>query len=116
RRGVLRSRREVPRPGQHALYALLPRRHPGVPVSPRDVEDCRLHAAAQPLLDLRQQGSGPAAECDAVDGHIAPVAGSARDAHRLEADGRYGYPRLFFTALGVVGSTAPWETGGVVRN
>ena len=35
RRRVLRSGREVPRAGQHALHALLPGRHPSVPVPPR---------------------------------------------------------------------------------
>ena len=56
RRGVLRSGREVSRAGQHAVHALLPRRHSAVPVPPRAVQDRRMHAAAQPLLDLRQQG------------------------------------------------------------
>ncbi len=53
----LRSRREVSRRGQRSLHALLPRRHSAVPVSPRAGADRRLHRAAEPLLDLRQQGS-----------------------------------------------------------
>ena len=57
RRGVLRSGREVPRARQHAVHALFPRRHPAVPVPSRAVEDRRLHDAAAPLLDLREQGS-----------------------------------------------------------
>ena len=83
RRGVLRSRREVPRAGQHAVHALLPGRHPAVPVPPRALEDRRLHAAAPPLLDLREQGGGTAAERHAVDGPVAAVARCARG-----ADGR----------------------------
>ena len=39
----LRSGREVPRPGERALHALLPRAHPAVPVPPRAGEDGRLH-------------------------------------------------------------------------
>ena len=58
RRGRLRPGREVPRPGERAVHALLPRRHPAVPVSPRAVPRRGLQRAAQPLLDLRQQGSG----------------------------------------------------------
>ena len=53
--------REVSRARQHAVHALLPRRHPAVPVPPRAVEGRRLHDAAAPLLDLREQGGGPAA-------------------------------------------------------
>ncbi len=40
-RGRLRSGREVPRPRQHALHALLPRRRPAVPVPPRALRDRR---------------------------------------------------------------------------
>ena len=43
RRGVLRPGREVSRARQHAVHALLPRRHPAVPVSPRARQDRRLH-------------------------------------------------------------------------
>ena len=57
RRGVLRSRREIPRAGQHAVHAVLPRAHPAVPVPPRAVAGGRLQDAAAPLLDLREQGS-----------------------------------------------------------
>ena len=71
RRGVLRSGRQVSRAGQHAVHALFPRRHPAVPVPSRAVEDRRLHDAAAPLLDLREQGGRPAAERDAVDGPVA---------------------------------------------
>ena len=48
------------------------------------VEDGRLHDAAAPLLDLREQGSGPAAERDAGDGHVEAVARRARGDCRLE--------------------------------
>ena len=60
-RGRLRPGREVPRAGQRPVHALLPRRHPAVPVPPRAREDRRLHGAAPPLLDLREQGGGQAA-------------------------------------------------------
>jgi peptidyl-dipeptidase A len=52
------DRREVSRAGEHAVRALFPRGHPPVPVSPRAVEDCQLHAAAEPLLDLREPEAG----------------------------------------------------------
>ena len=70
RRGVLRSGRQVSRAGQHAVHALLPRRHPAVPVPSRAGEGGRLHDAAAPLLDLREQGGRRAAERDAGDGHV----------------------------------------------
>src|SRR3712207_7467082 len=50
--------REVPRPRQHALRALLPRAHPTVPVPPRHVQAGGLPGAAPPLLRLQQQGRG----------------------------------------------------------
>ena len=56
RRGILRSRRQVSRPRQHAVHALFPGRHPAVPVSSGAGEGRRLHRPAPPLLDLRQQG------------------------------------------------------------
>ena len=40
-RGGLRSGREVPRPGEHAVHALLPRAHLPVPVPPRAVQGRR---------------------------------------------------------------------------
>ena len=70
-RGRLRSGRQVPRAGQHALHALLPGRHPPVPVPPRPLPGGRLHGPAAPLLDLRQQGGGRAARQDAGDGRRA---------------------------------------------
>ena len=45
-------------PANYAVHALLPRAHPAVPVPPRAVEGRRLHDAAPPLLDLREQGGG----------------------------------------------------------
>ena len=60
-RGRFRSRRQVSRGGQRAVHALLPGRHPAVPVSPRAGAGGRLHGAAEPLLHLRQQGSRRAA-------------------------------------------------------
>ena len=57
--------------------------------------------AAAPLLDLREQGRRRAAERDAGDGPVAPVARRARGADRLEADGRDGDHRLLRAAAGV---------------
>ena len=45
-------------------------------------------AAAQPLLDLREQGGRRAAERDAGDGRVTAVARGAGGADRREADGR----------------------------
>ncbi len=70
--GGLRSGREVPRPGERALHALLPRGHPPVPVPPRAREDRRLHESAQPLLDLRKPGGWPEADRHARDGLLTP--------------------------------------------
>ena len=74
--------RQVPRAGEHAVLALLPRAGPAVPVPPRAREDRRLHGAAAPLLDLREQGGRRAAEGDARDGRVEAVARRARGAHR----------------------------------
>ena len=52
-----RPRRQVSRGRQRALHALLPGGHSAVPVSPRAGAGRRLHGPAEPLLDLRQQGS-----------------------------------------------------------
>ena len=116
RRGVLRSGREVSRAGQHAVHALLPRRHPAVPVPSRALEDRRLHDAAASLLDLREQGSGPAAERDAVDGAVAPVAGRARGAHRIAPDGRDGDHRLLRAAQDVARRADEGQTDGLVAS
>ena len=50
-------------------------------------QDGGLHDAAPPLLDLRQHGRRRAAEKDAGDGRVPPVARCARSAHRAAADG-----------------------------
>ena len=55
-RGRLRPRRQVPRAGERALHALLPRARPPVPVPPRPVQGRGPDRPAAPLLDLRQQG------------------------------------------------------------
>ena len=73
--------------------------HPAVPVPSRPVEDRRLHGAAAPLLDLREQGGRPAPERDAVDGPVAAVAGRARGADGHAADGRDRDPRLLRAAV-----------------
>ena len=88
-------------PDNTPVHALLPRAHPAVPVPPRARPDRRLHGAAPPLLDLREQGSRRAAERDADDGHVAPVARGARSAHRDAPDGRDGDHRLLRPAVGV---------------
>ena len=77
RRDQLRSGREVSYPRQHALYALLPRAHPAVPVLQGGVRAGRLEGPAAPLLLLRQQGSRREAERDAGDGR-SPSPGPMR--------------------------------------
>ena len=54
--------------------------------------------AAQSLLDLRKRRGRQAAERDAVDGAVASVAGRARGADGIAADGRDGHPRLLRAA------------------
>ena len=56
-RGRLRSGRQVPHPGQHALRPLLPRAVAAVPVLQGGVRHGRLEGPASPLQLLRQQGS-----------------------------------------------------------
>src|SRR5206468_1650205 len=75
-------------------HALFPRPHPAVSVPSGARQDCRLHDTPPPLLDLREQGSGPSSKRDVVDGPIAPVARRARGADRYAADGRDRHPRL----------------------
>src|SRR2546428_674268 len=84
------------------------------PDASRLVEAGRLHAAAQPVLDLRERARGPAAERDAVDGSLQAVAGRARRAHRIEADGRHRNPRLLRAALGVARRAVEGQTGRLV--
>ena len=55
-RGRLRSGRQVPHPGQHALRALLPRPDAAVPVLQGGLRHVGLEGAAAPLQLLRQQG------------------------------------------------------------
>ena len=57
-----RSGREVSRGGQRSVHALFPGRHSAISVSPRAVADRGLHGSAESLLDLRESGSGTAAE------------------------------------------------------
>ena len=81
--------------------------HPAVPVPSRAGEDRRLHDAAAPLLDLREQGGRAAAERDADDGPVEAVARGARGADRLRRDGRHGDPRLLRAAPGLAGGAEP---------
>ena len=64
-RSRFRSRREIPRPREHALHPVLPRAHSAVPVSSRALQGGRLHRSAVPLLHLRQQGGRREAREDA---------------------------------------------------
>ena len=64
RRGLLRSRREIPRARQHAVYPLFPRRHPAVPVSSRRWRrrpgaPSRSTAAPRTAAKRRARGSTP---------------------------------------------------------
>ncbi len=106
-RGRVRSGREVPRAGQHAVHALLPRAHPAVPDAPRDVQGRGTHGAAAHVLDLRQQGGRRAPAEDAGDGREQAVAGGARGAHGREADGRDRDPRLLRAAASVARRRKP---------
>ena len=59
-RGRLRPRRQVPRAGQRALHALLPGRHPPVPVPPRAVQGgraARARSTAARSTGARRRGS-----------------------------------------------------------
>ncbi len=89
-----RSGREVPRAGQRALHALLPRRHPAVPAPPRALPGRRAEGSAPPLLDLRQQGRRQALERHAGDGREPSLARGHESRHRRGADGRHGHGRL----------------------
>src|SRR5439155_193397 len=88
---------------------------PAVPVPPRAVEDGGLHAAAESLLDLREQGGRRTAEQDVVDGTVAPLAGGARGAHRVEADGCDGDSRLLRAAGEVAGRAARGQSSRMVE-
>ena len=112
-RGVVRSRREVPRAGQRAVYALLPRPRPAVPVPPRVVPRGRLHRPAAPVLDLREQGRGGEAERDAGDGPEPAVAGGPGSDDGREADRRHRDPRLLQAADGVAGEGEQGTEGGL---
>src|SRR4029079_10351952 len=102
-RGGLRSRREVPHRRERAVRALFPGAHSPVPVSPLALPDRRQQGAAEPLLDLRQQGSGGAPQYDVGDGGEPPVARGAGGVDRTAADGRDGDPRLLRAAADVAG-------------
>jgi len=54
----------------------------------------RMHHAAPPLLDLRQQGKPAAPEHDARDGSSRGPAGCPRSDDRVAANGCHGDPRL----------------------
>src|SRR5882757_8697610 len=88
--------------------------HPAVSVSPRAVEDRRLHAAAQSLLDLPEQAGRRAVERHAVAGPVEAVARGARRAHRLDADGRDGDPRLLRAAVDMARPAAAGQACWVV--
>jgi len=58
--------------GECSLHALLPGRHSAISVSSRAGAGRRLQGAAQPLLDLRQQGRGKPVERHARNGQSRP--------------------------------------------
>ena len=97
-RGAVRRRCQVPRPGERPVHALLPGRHPPVPVPPRPFQNRRLHEPAQSLLDLREQGSRSKAAQHARDGLLQALAGRARSDHGPASDGRHRDPRLLRSA------------------
>ena len=67
-RGGLRPGRQVPRAGQHAVHALLPRARAPVPVLPRALPRGGVHGPAAPLHLLRQRGRGGQAAAHAGGG------------------------------------------------
>src|SRR5690606_3875093 len=87
---------------------------PPVPVPPRAGPGRGLHRPAQPLLDLRQPGSGRAAPGDARARTEPPVAGRPRSAHRSARDGRDRDPRLLRAAQGLAGRAEPRKDVWVV--
>ena len=88
RRGVLRSGREVPRAGQHAVHALLPLARAAVPVLQGAVRRGRLQGPAARMQLLRQQGSRREIPGDAEQGRQPAVAEDDEGAHRRREDGR----------------------------
>ena len=74
----------------------------------------RVHGSPLPVLHFREQGGGPAPECDAGHGHVEAVARRAQGPDRLAADGRDRHPRLFRAAVDVARPAARRETHRVV--
>ena len=97
----LRSGRQVPHPGQHAVHALLPVVHPAVPVPAGALRRGRVQGAAVGVLDLRQRGSRAEVRRDAGERPEPAVAGHAVRAHRHARDGRVGDPRILQAAAGL---------------
>ena len=116
RRGVLRSRRQVPRPGQHAVHALLPRagrcssssiaRSPRRPGARRRSTAARSTAAprrAQRLNAMLEMGASQA------------VARRARSADRAARDGRERHGRVLRSPQDVAGRAEQGEDRGLVK-
>ena len=111
----LRSGRQIPHPGQHALHALLPGRDPAGPILRSRVPSGRLDRPASPLLVLQQSGGRAAAQCDAGDGQVEALAGRAAGLHRQPRNvGRADDP-LLCAAAGVASAAQRRQAVRLVR-
>ena len=99
--GRLRSGREVPHPGQHAVHALLPVFHPAVPVPESIVRCRRLQGSTLGMLDLRQRGRRQEIRRDAGERREPAMAGHHVRTDRHAADGRLGDHRLLQAVAGL---------------
>src|ERR1051326_1797546 len=99
--GRFRSRREISRRGQRALYALLPGGHSPVPVPSCAFADGWMYGAVESLLDLWEPRGRREAEFHAGAGPQPSLAGGAGEDRGHSPDGRYGHPRLFRAAAEV---------------
>ena len=115
RRGVLRSGREVPRPGQHAVHALLPRAtscSSSFTARWRKTAGCTAPLHRCSIYESKEAGERLNAMLSM--GLSQPVAGRARGADRLAADGRDRDPRLLRAAVEVARRAARGKAGRLV--
>src|SRR6266849_1442945 len=110
----LRPRGQVPRCGERAVHAVLPRAGARVSVLPRAVPGGRVERPPVPVLLLWKQGGWAAARRDARARRQPPVARGTRHPHRAARDGCHGAARLLPTAHGLARAPEPWGSRGVV--
>ena len=107
-----RCGREKSRADERAVHALLPRRHPAVPVLSRVVRGGRAQRSAVSMLDLRQQGSRREILEDAERRREPAVAADIEGTDRQGRDGCERDHRLLRAARCVAQGT---EQGPAVR-